>query len=341
MLPQLNSNFLYLLIFLLSLTACSQQEKDIKILGTTMGTSFSVQFTDLPKGQSKEALRELIEQRLDKINALMSTYDEHSQLSEFNHSRDTGWHGVDKELAELVSLSLSVSEQSNGAFDITVGPLVNMWGFGPMKTEFAPPSETEINIARRSIGYRHLQVRLEPPAIKKNIVDLYVDLSAVAKGYAVDEIATILDEHNIEHYMVEIGGEVKGKGIARHGDYWRIGVETPEFQRGNIEEVISLNNIAVATSGDYRNFVEHNGQHYSHTIDPRTGSPTSHNLGSVTVLNESAALADAWATAFMVMGANETFTLSTQLNMPILLITRENHQYKSTFNAAMKPFLSH
>ena len=341
MLPQLNLNFPYLLFFLLVLTACSQQEKDIKILGTTMGTSFSVQFTDLPKGQSKETLQELIEQRLDTINALMSTYDEHSQLSEFNHSRDTGWHAVDKELAELVLLSLSVSQQSNGAFDITVGPLVNIWGFGPTTTQFAPPSGTEINIAMRSIGYKHLQARLDPPALNKKIADLYVDLSAIAKGYAVDEVASILDKHNIEHYMVEIGGEVKGKGVARHGDHWRIGVETPEFQRGNIEEVISLNNIAVATSGDYRNFVEHNGKHYSHTIDPRTGFPTSHSLGSVTVLNESAALADAWATAFMVMGANETFTLSTQLNMPVLLITREGRQYKSTFNSSMKPFLSH
>lgn len=340
MLPQLNLNFLFLLFFLLPLTACSQQENDIKILGHTMGTTYSVLLTELPDDHSKSALKEEIEQRLQNINSLMSTYDKNSQLTEFNQSRETGWHAVDKELAEIVILSLQISEQSSGAFDITVGPLVNMWGFGPSETEFTLPNETEINIAMRSIGYKNLQARLDPPALNKNIVDLYVDLSAIAKGYAVDQIANILDSYSIQHYMVEIGGEVKGKGMAPHGDYWRIGVETPEFKRGSIEEIISLNNIAVATSGDYRNYLEHDGIHYSHTIDPRTGTPVEHTLGSVTVLDNSAAIADAWATAFMVLGPEQTFTLSSQLNMPVLLITREGDQYESTFNSAIKPFLS-
>ena len=340
MLPQLTPNFLFLLSCLLLLSACSQQDDDIKILGQTMGTSYSVQLTELPEGKSKTTIKQKIEKRLQNINALMSTYDKHSQLSQFNQSRETGWHAVDKELAEIVALSLQISEQSHGAFDVTVGPLVNLWGFGPSETEFTLPDETEINIAMRSIGYKNLQARLDPPALNKNIVDLYVDLSAIAKGYAVDQVANILDSYSIQDYMVEIGGEVKGKGMAPHGDYWRIGVETPEFQRGNIEEIISLKNIAVATSGDYRNYIEHDGKHFPHTIDPRTGVPVEHTLGSVTVLNDSAAIADAWATAFMVLGPKQTFQLSTQLNVPALLITREGNQYNSTFNAAIKPFLS-
>ncbi len=340
MLPQLNSNFLFLLVLLLLSNACSQQATDSKILGSTMGTSYSVQFTELPEDQTKDELKIIIEQRLEKINAVMSTYDKHSQLSEFNHSRETGWHAADKELAELVLLSLQISEQSYGAFDVTVGPLVNLWGFGPSDVEITLPTETEVSIANRSIGYTHLHARLDPPALNKQLVDLYVDLSAIAKGYAVDEIAKILDAREIENYMVEIGGEVKGKGFAPHGDYWRIGVETPKFQRGNIEEIIALKNIAVATSGDYRNYVEHDGQQFSHTIDPRSGYPVKHNLGSVTVLHESTAVADAWATAFLVMGADEAFQRSEQLNIPVLLITRNGNQFESTFNSAMKPFLS-
>ena len=324
----------------LLLTSCDSKQSGAQISGQTMGTSYSVQWSDTSTTISISELSDLIQQRLDRINSLMSTYIPNSQLSGFNQSREIGWHAVDEELAKLVELSLSISRLTDGAFDITVGPLVNLWGFGPTNTNFTFPTDTEINIAKRSIGYKNLLVRLDPPALNKNVVDLYVDLSAIAKGYAVDEVAKILDDHNILNYMVEIGGEVKGVGLAHHGNPWRIGVETPNLARGKIEKIISLNNIGVATSGDYRNFIEHEGKRYSHTIDPRNGYPVSHNLGSVTVLHESTAVADAWATAFMVLGPEKSYHLSEKNDLSGVLITRENNQFTSTVFGEMQSYLT-
>lgn len=323
----------------LSLSACSPETSEPQLTGLTMGTSYSVQWRELPASVEVSKLKENIESRLEELNDLMSTYTPHSQLSGFNRSRETGWHAVEPGLAELTALALEVSRQSQGAFDVTVGPLVNIWGFGPDETEFSFPTETEINIAKRSVGYQHLQARLESAALNKKIVDLYVDLSAIAKGYAVDEVAKILNSENIQHYMVEIGGEVKGKGIAPHGDSWRIGIETPQTQRGNIEAVLSLNNIGVATSGDYRNSFEHEGVTYSHTINPKTGRPVKHNLASVTVMHESVAVADAWATAFMVLGPKAAYKIAQQKQFAVFLITKEGDQYKTTASDKMKKYL--
>ncbi len=305
-----------------------------------MGTSYSVQWSDASISISTSELKDLIELRLGRINSLMSTYIPNSQLSDFNQSRETGWHAVDSELAQLVELALSISIKTDGAFDITVGPLVNLWGFGPSETAFTFPTDTEINIAKRSIGYQHLEVRIDPPALNKKVADLYVDLSAIAKGYAVDEVAQILNENNVLNYMVEIGGEIKGRGVAPHGNPWRIGIETPHFERGKIEKIVSLLDVGVATSGDYRNFIEHEGKHYSHTIDPRSGYPVSHNLGSVTVLHQSTAIADAWATAFMVLGPKRSYQLSIDNNLSGVLITREDSAYTSTIFGKMQSYLT-
>ena len=324
----------------LLLTSCDSKQTGPQISGQTMGTSYSVQWSDTSTPIATSELKTLIDQRLVHINSLMSTYIPDSQLSEFNQSRETGWHAVDSELAQLVATALTISEQSEGAFDITVGPLINLWGFGPGDTTFTFPTATEINIAMRSIGYQNLEVRLDPPALNKKIIDLYIDLSAIAKGYAVDAIAQILNENNIVNYMVEIGGEIKGMGVAPHGNPWRIGIETPNFQRGGVEQIVSLRDVGIATSGDYRNYIEHNGNRYSHTIDPRNGYPINHNLGSVTVIHESTAIADAWATAFMVLGAERSFQLSKENNLSGILITREGANYISTVFGEMQSNLT-
>lgn len=324
----------------LLLISCDSEQTGPQISGQTMGTSYSVQWSDTSPSISTVELANLIDQRLAQINSLMSTYIPNSQLSEFNQSRETGWHKVDPELAKLITTALSISKQTEGAFDITVGPLVNLWGFGPSDTAFNFPTDTEINIAKRSIGYHHLEVRLDPPALNKKIIDLYIDLSAIAKGYAVDAVAQILNDNNLLNYMVEIGGEVKGMGIAPHGNPWRIGIETPSIQRGNIEQIVSLRDVGVATSGDYRNFIEHEGKRYSHTIDPRSGYPVSHNLGSATIIHESTAIADAWATAFMVLGAEKSHQLSTTNNLSGVLITRDGQNYTSTVFGEMQSYLA-
>ena len=327
-------------VITLIICSCSDNKNGPQITGMTMGTTYSVHWTKLPDTITLAQLQAKINTRLEEINDLMSTYKPHSQLSGFNRSRETGWHAVELEIAELVNLALNVSGESNGAFDITVGPLVNLWGFGPSETAFSPPTQTEINIAKRSVGYKFLESRLQPPALNKKLVDLYIDLSAIAKGYAVDQISTILQTENIKNFMIEIGGEVKGQGVAAHGKPWRIGIETPQTQRGNIEAVISLEDVGVATSGNYRNFIEHEGKTYSHTIDPRTGYPVTHSLSSVTVVHDSVTIADAWATAFLVLGADQAYKIAQRENMATLLITREESTFKVTASDAMKKYLT-
>ena len=324
----------------LLLISCGPKQTGPQISGETMGTSYSIQWSDASIPIATSELKNLIEQRLVHINSLLSTYIADSQLSKFNQSREQGWHEVDLELAQLVAIALSISHQSDGAFDITVGPLVNLWGFGASNASFSFPTDSEITIAKRSIGYQHLAVRLDLPALNKKVADLYVDLSAIAKGYAVDAVAQILEDNNILNYMVEIGGEVKGHGIAPHGNPWRIGIETPNFQRGNIEQIVSLKNVSVATSGDYRNFIEHQGKRYSHTIDPHSGYPVSHNLGSATVIHQSTAIADAWATAFMVLGAEKSYLLSQENHLSGVLITRDGTNYTSTVFGEMQSYLT-
>ena len=350
MLTQLNSKlllffqmkFLFLTslpVLVLTLLSCSTSETNESISGFAMGTSYSVQWVSSYESIDSEQLQNNIEERLENINQLMSTYDASSQLSEFNQSRETGWHAVDIDLAKLVQLALKICDESDKAFDITVGPLVNLWGFGNSNTKFSLPNETELKITRQNIGCHHLDARQNPPALNKKRADLYVDLSAIAKGYAVDQIATILDGYQIENYLVEIGGELKAKGLAPHGNPWRIGIETPNWSRSEIKEIISLNNVAIATSGDYRNFVEHEGKHYSHVIDPRTGVPVEHGLTSVTVVHASAAIADAWATALLVLGPNQALKLAEQYELAIFMITREPNGIKSTFNKHMEHFI--
>ena len=328
---------LTLLLILSLISACSIDQQQPQILGNTMGTTYSVQWH--PQNISASQLKQAIETRLIEINQVMSTYDSQSQLSQFNASREIGWHAVDSSLAAIVLEAQDIHQKSFGAFDVSVGPLVNLWGFGPDQTEFSLPTPTEINIAMRSVGSQYLQARLQPPALNKNIKDLYVDLSAIAKGYGVDEIARIMDQAGVENYMVEVGGEVKCKGVGYHGDPWRIGIETPNILRGEIEQILSLDNIAVATSGDYRNFFEHEEQIYSHTINPQTGYPVQHNLGSVTVAHTSAAIADAWATALLVLGPAQALEVAAQQELAILLITREQKGYKTTINSYMQDYL--
>lgn len=338
---QLKYFSVYICLVLLSmfLSACSSEKPGPQISGLTMGTSYSIQWNDTTDVVIQN-LHQEIDSRLETINALMSTYLANSQLSKFNQSREPGWHTVDIELAKVIDLALLICQQSNGAFDISIGPLVNLWGFGASDTNFHLPTENEINIALRSIGCEHLAATIDPPAINKKQVELYVDLSAIAKGYAVDELAKLLDQHNIQHYMVEIGGEVKAKGIAPHGNPWRIGIETPDETRGKILDIVSLNNIAIATSGDYRNYFEHEGQRYSHTINPKTGYPVKHEVASVTILNESAAVADAWATALMVLGANDALKIANHQKLTGLLVTRHGNQFKQTTFGNMQDFLS-
>ncbi len=287
-----------LLLAVFVLSGCSKEPEVIGFNGLTMGTSYSIRWVDTEEDRVEE-LRPLVDGLLKQVNQQMSTYIKDSELSRFNALPAGGSLEVSPQLAEVVSESLRISDLSNGAFDVTVGPLVNLWGFGPDGRIIKAPSEEKVERLRQEVGYRNISVEGNQ-LTKKG--DQYVDLSAIAKGYGVDEVAALLEQHGIKDYLVEIGGELRASGVKPGNVDWRIAIESPVAGERDVERVVSVSDTGIATSGDYRNYFEENGQRFSHTIDPRTGRPITHKLASVTVLRPKCYEADALATTLMVLG---------------------------------------
>jgi len=329
-------------------TACNAPEPTvaaqfIEFEGSTMGTTYSVRiarppqrFVDVPND-----LALIIEEELEHVNDHMSTYQSDSELSRFNASTDMSPFALSEDTAQVFALALEVSEQSDGAFDVTIGPLVNAWGFGPDDRPDAPLTDDEINRLMDRMGYAKLNLDLENGTVAKQIPELNCDLSAIAKGWASERIADALVDAGCTEYMVEVGGEVQAKGLNPGNVPWRIAIETPAIGRREVFAIAGLSDVGMATSGDYRNFYDVDGVRLSHTIDPRTGRPVAHNLGSVSVVHKSCALADAYATALMVMGADEGFGWAANEGIAAFFITRDPEgalQYKAT--EQFEPYLA-
>ncbi len=310
------------------LFACDTGPTLAEFRGSTMGTTYSVKVVELPRSIHSDTLHAEIKAVLDRVNEQMSTYLKDSELSRFNASRETDWLDASPELVALVQKAREVSELTGGAFDVTVGPLVNLWGFGPELGLEEPPPTEAIASTRKRVGYSKLHTRDEPPGLRKSIADLYVDLSAIAKGYAVDRIAEYLERRGILNYLVEVGGEIRGKGHNAHGTPWKIAIEKPVPGVREIHHVIGVDGVSVATSGDYRNYFERDGRRYSHTIDPETGSPVTHALASVTVVNPSATYADALATGLMVLGP-ESYALAEREGLAVLFVVKTEGDFVS------------
>ncbi|MDH5537131.1 MAG: FAD:protein FMN transferase, partial [Betaproteobacteria bacterium] len=280
------------------LSACDRTSRlpEFELRGPTMGTTFSAKIIDALDDSTREMLGAEIVDRLESIEQVMSTYREQSELSRFNASESIEWADVSAELCHAIEASLAVSHMTNGAFDITVGPLVNLWGFGPGEAVSVPPSQEILDAAMSRVGFDRLATRCETPAVRKDNPDIYLDLSGWAKGYAADELAELLDRNGITDYLVEVGGELRARGMNVERRKWAVAIEQPIDYDRRPQTVLRLTDFGVATSGDYRNFFEHDSNRYSHTIDGRTGRPVTHALSAVTVVNRSAAFADAMAT---------------------------------------------
>lgn len=289
---------------LVGLGACGEppRQEEFVYSGTTMGTRFSVKLVAPPDSLSKEDLGLQISDLLEQVEQLTSTYLVSSELSAFNANHSTSWIAVSEELCEVIESALEVSRLTDGAFDITVGPLVNLWGFGPDGVVVRPPSDEKISAALSRVGFNKLETLCTEPAMRKAHKDLYVDLSGWAKGYAVDQVATVLDEYGLQDYLVEVGGELRASGSNADGLQWAVAIEKPIVDDRVPQVILRLTDCGVATSGDYRNFFDFDGNRYSHTIDARSGRPVAHALAAVTVIHDSAAFADAMATALLVLG---------------------------------------
>ena len=276
-------------------------------------------------------LQDEIDILLSEINQEMSTYLADSSISRFNQSQTQRWFPISQNFLDVITSAQAISQSSQGAFDITVMPLVNLWGFGTVKQNRIPKQQ-QINLALQKTGYQSLQTQLHPPAIRKLKPKLSIDLSAIAKGYAVDAVALLLEKHQLNHFLIEIGGEIRVQGKNKKNKRWRIAIEKPTILNRSIQQGLTLHNIAVATSGDYRNYYEKDGKRYSHTIDPNTGKPLQHKLASVTVLNESAMIADAQATAMMVLGEKKGKIYAQQQQLNVYMIFRDGNKFSVWHN---------
>lgn len=330
---------LFIALALVLLVACDRQPEVYRLSGPTMGTTWNATLV-VPAGSELQRGQLLagIESVLDIVNSSMSTYRDDSEISRFNVSPQNEWFSVSSDFHVVLSAAMAVGRQSGGAYDVTVGPLVNLWGFGPKTTVLTPPSASAIARVKQRVGQDYLRLNGENYSLKKS-ADVYLDFSSIAKGYAVDEIARWISDQGVVDYLVEVGGEMRVAGLSPRGDAWRVAIEQPETGRFDVARAIRLSNAGVATSGDYRNYFEAEGVRYSHSIDPRTGYPVAHELVSVTVVHPSAMLADAWATALTVLGAKDAWSVAQEQGLAVYLIQREGDSYSSRHTDAFAPML--
>ena len=307
---------------LLALAACDRSVPQLDLDGSALGTSFVVSLIAAPDVLDTEELHAEILAVLGGVDKLASTWRDDSELSTFNADLSIDWVPVSASFCTMLDSSLEVSKMTGGAFDLTIGPLVNVWGFGPDGPVSEPPSAADIVAAQHRVGFDLLETDCKERLVRKDVPDLYIDLSGWAKGYAVDQLAKMLDERGFENYLVEVGGELRVKGHNRDGKKWGIGIEAPSTSARVPHAIVNVTDVSVATSGDYRNFFEHDGQRFSHTIDARTGHPVNHNLAAVTVINPSAAYADAMATALLVLGPDAGSALAEELNLAAYFLVR-------------------
>lgn len=291
--------------------------------GSTMGTTYSVTLGGDVVASELAAEQQAVEALLAEINASMSTWDPDSELSRFNQHRSEAPVTVSEDLALVLRMALAVHEASEGTFDVTVGPLVNAWGFGPDGRPAAELDQSTLTALRQRVGSSKLE--LEGTRLRKIHPELEVDLSAIAKGHAVDRVATLLETRGHHDYLVEIGGELRGRGRNPAGRPFRVGIEEPTPDQRAVRRVIELDGLALATSGNYRNFFERDGRRYVHTIDPQSGRPVAHDLLSVSVLHERCALADAWATALLAAGPDRAWALAQRADLDVLLLVSGEH----------------
>ena len=319
----------------LSLVGCSDGTGDlVTFVGETMGTTYSVKLVDAPGSVDHGVLEREIWETLETVNRQMSTYRPESELSRFNAANAGSWVATSNDTQSVIAAALRVSQQTKGAFDPTVGPVVDLWGFGSAGAEQQLPSEADIAAAQRIVGFSKIETRLDEPAVAKQIGGLRLDLSGIAKGFGVDQVAELLDQQGVDNYLVEVGGELRSKGKGPSGKLWRVGIERPTGMPGDLQKVVDLKDEALATSGNYRIFFEHDGQRYSHIINPQTGRPVDHDLASATVVAATTMEADALSTSLLVLGPDAGMELAIEQNVAALFIAGRGETFKETASPA-------
>ena len=341
--PTFNLRFSWIAALWLGATALAQEDPRLRtIRGQTMGTTYMVKLFDAP--EFAEPIEIQIDAELRQVNGEMSTYLESSELSRFNASESTDWFSVSDSVVEVVDAALDLSRKTNGAFDVTVGPLVDAWNFGAASPDGSAvvPDDATLTRAAASVGYQKVEVRMNPPALRKSVPQVQIDLSAIAKGHGVDRVVERLKRSGAKNAFVEIGGEVRTIG-SKAGQPWRVGIQMPDAASDVVMIAHAMNpgqESSMATSGDYRNHFEREGVRYSHTINPRTRRPVTHNLASVTVVAETCMEADAWATAINVLGPEQGMAAAEQYEIDALLVSRTSSGYAIDAAGSLSQYVS-
>ncbi len=300
-------------LLLLLLSGCSRDDPPVTFGGRTMGTTWSLR---LDGGAGRISQKE-IQQQLDSWESIISHWQTESALSRFNASTSNDWIAVPAELVEVVELAQKIGNDTDHALDITLAPLIDLWGFGAAGRRDTPPMDAEIAAAKAQCGWQHLHTRHDPPALRKNIPGLRINVSAVAEGWALDRLAKHLESNGTTRFLLEIGGEVLARGE------WRVGVQTPAAPPGESAQTLLLKDQSIATSGVYRQHFSAAGKEYAHVLDPRTGRPIEHKLASVSVVQSNASLADGFATALLILGPEAGHLLAEKHGLSVVWFERE------------------
>ncbi|WP_407702377.1 FAD:protein FMN transferase [Vibrio algarum] len=316
---------------------CSDTREQVHLTGPTMGTTYNIKYINGDAIPSSDKLKTEVDKLLELVNDQMSTYRKTSELSRFNQYKGADPFVVSSETALVTREAIRLNELTLGALDVTVGPLVNLWGFGPEARPDVVPTDEELAARRANVGIRHLTI--EGNSLRKDIPDLYVDLSTIAKGWGVDVIANYIESQGIQNYMVEIGGEMRLKGTNRENVPWRIAIEKPTVDERTVQEIISPGDMAIATSGDYRNYFEHDGIRYSHIINPETGKPIAHKVVSVTALHASSMTADGLATGLMVLGEKVGIDVANKNDLAVFMVVKTEDGFKEVYSDAFAQYL--
>jgi thiamine biosynthesis lipoprotein len=327
--PSVIAKLLALSCCTLFTAACGRAPQELVLSGPTMGTTYTVKIATPPASVDAARVRVAIDEVLARIDRSMSGYRSDSEIARFNVSVSTQWYDVSADLASVVQTSLDISAASDGVFDVTVAPLVAAWGFGPAGAPRELPSAEQTAQIEATVGYRKLHVRADPPALRKDVAALSIDLNGIAPGFAVDRLADRLRTLRIDNFMIDIGGEIRAQGRNARGEPWHIAVEHPVDTQRTPFTSVWLDGAAVSTSGEYRDYYERDGHRYSHTVDPRTGRTLDREPGSVVVIAATAAEADGWATALNVLGPRDGMTLATHRHLPALFIERAGSAWRS------------
>ncbi|QKJ87891.1 FAD:protein FMN transferase ApbE [Paramixta manurensis] len=331
---------------LLTVSACDDNTRHqtstaaLVLEGKTMGTVWRVSLAGVD-AQRESTLRHKIQQQLDEDDHQLSTWKHDSVLSRFNQYRGNQPQPVSDEMADIVTLALRVGKQTGGAMDITVGPLVNLWGFGPNRQPQKTPSQAKIDAARAQTGLAHLQVirRVDGAWLQKDLPTLYVDLSTVGEGFATDHLARLMEKEGINNYLVSVGGAVLSRGQNPQGKAWRVAIQKPTDQENAVQAIVDLQGHGISTSGSYRNYYELDGKRISHVIDPVTGRPIEHRLVSATVIATTALEADAWDTGLMVLGTEKAKQLALQQQLAVYLITKQQQGFSIWMSPQFAAFI--